>query len=407
MRILIVSQYFWPESFRINDLAVELLKSGHEVEVLTGVPNYPEGRFYKGYNIFSKRIELYKGVKIYRVPLFPRLSGTSVMLGLNYLSYVIFASLFVFFSRKKYDYTITFAVSPITQALPALLHKFLYKSKSIVWLQDIWPESVRAAGNVNNKYIYSFLEKLVLFIYRNTDKIMTQSRAFDEIILKKYNNKKKLFYFPYWAEDIYFDNECRDELKFSHLFHNGFRIIYAGNIGEAQDFDSIIKSAELLKDRKDIKWYIIGDGRKRKWLEEQITQKGLVSTVILLGKFPVDEMPNFFIHADAMLLSLKDEYIFSLTIPSKLQSYMASSKPILTMLNGIGSLLIEDSKSGFVANASDYKGLTNNIVYASSLPKSELHVMGLNAKTFYDQNFSKVELMKRMNSLLLNNDTFK
>ena len=404
MKILIVSQYFWPESFRINDLTTELLNCGHEVEVLTGIPNYPNGKFYKGYNIFNKKVEFYENVKIYRVPLFPRLSGNAFYLGLNYFSYVLFASIFVLFSRKKYDYTITFAVSPITQALPAILHKFLYKSKSLLWLQDIWPESVKAAGNFNNKILYSLLDRMVLFIYNKTDLIMTQSTAFNDIILKKYNKIDKLFYFPYWAEDIFLNKKNIDEQKYSNLFHNCFRVLYAGNIGEAQDFESIVKAAELLKERCDIKWYILGDGRKMKWLEEQVSLRGLSNNFILLGKYPLKEMPNFFIHADAMLLTLKDEYIFSLTIPSKLQSYMASSKPILTMLNGIGSKLISDADCGFVANAGDYVKLSENIMRASDLSKFDLKKLGANSELFYQNNFSKKELIQKLNNKIFNNN---
>jgi len=400
LKILIVSQYFWPEAFRINDLAIELLNDGHEVEVLTGIPNYPKGSFYKGYGLFRKKFEIYKGIIIYRVPLFPRFSGSAFFLGLNYFSYVLFASIFVLFSRKKYDFTITYAVSPITQVLPALLHKFLFKSKSLLWLQDIWPESVIAAGNFNNSILYSLLEKMVLFIYRKTDIIMTQSMAFNDIILKKYNNSNKLFYFPYWAEDIFFNQENIDFDKYSNLFHDGFRILYAGNIGEAQDFYSIIKAAELTKNRVDIKWYFLGDGRRKKWLEEEIVSRGLSETVILLGKHALEEMPNFFIHADVMLLTLKADYIFSLTIPSKLQSYMASSKPIITMLNGIGSKLVIDAGCGLTADAGDYVKLSSNILESSNLSKSELNSMGICANIFYENNFSKKDLMKKLNTTI-------
>jgi len=267
-------------------------------------------------------------------------------------------------------------------------------------LQDIWPESVIAAGNFNNSILYSLLEKMVLFIYRKTDIIMTQSMAFNDIILKKYNNSNKLFYFPYWAEDIFFNQENIDFDKYSNLFHDGFRILYAGNIGEAQDFYSIIKAAELTKNRVDIKWYFLGDGRRKKWLEEEIVSRGLSETVILLGKHALEEMPNFFIHADVMLLTLKADYIFSLTIPSKLQSYMASSKPIITMLNGIGSKLVIDAGCGLTADAGDYVKLSSNILESSNLSKSELNSMGICANIFYENNFSKKDLMKKLNTTI-------
>ena len=396
MKILIVSQYFWPETFRINDLAYELYNQGYKIEVLTGKPNYPTGSYYEGYSFFTHNEDDYKGFKIYRVPIISRGNGNGLRLILNYLSFVFNSSLFVLFSRKKYDITFTFAVSPITQAFPALLHKKLYKSSAIIWLQDLWPESITAAGKIKNPYILRQLLRMVQFIYRYSDKILIQSEAFETSVLEKCNVKKKIYYFPYWAEDLFLDNSLIENGKNSIILPNGFKIMFAGNIGESQDFEAIINAAEITKVNPEIKWIIIGDGRKKIWAETEAKKKNLESTVLFLGRYPIEEMPRFFEQADIMLISLKNEPIFTLTIPSKIQSYMAFGKPILSMMNGIGSQIIDEAKCGYTVSAGDYTNLADKAMIAFAESKESLIIKGNNAKKYYLKNFSKEILLEKL-----------
>lgn len=389
MRILIVSQYFWPETFRINDLVQELIIRGYEVDVLTAKPNYPQGKFYKGYSFFSNHNEVYFGAKIFRVPIIPRGTGSGVRLALNYLSFVFFGCLFVLFKSAKYDATITFAISPITQIFPALLHKYIKKSKAFLWLQDLWPESVSSASDIKNKFVLSALGKMVKYIYKKVDKIFIQSEYFKDNLSKYNSDPTKVFYLPNWSEDV-FTTAPSDELKYHSLFPKGFVVLFAGNIGESQDFESIINTAKILSQKKtNIKFVIVGDGRKRAWVEHEIVKNNLQNIVFLLGRHPVEEMPNFFTHADVMLLTLKDEPIFSLTIPSKIQSYMAFGKPIIGMLNGIGSDLIVESKCGSVCPAGDYEMLATNLYEIASLSETDLIELGNNARKYYWNNFAK------------------
>jgi glycosyltransferase involved in cell wall biosynthesis len=389
MRILIVSQYFWPESFRINDLAVDLLKRGHEVFVLTGKPNYPEGKIYKGYGFFSHSSDTFEGVRIFRVPLIPRGKGTGFWLGLNYISYVIFSCIFILFHRKKYDVTLTFAISPITQAYPALLHKKLFKSKAILWVLDLWPESVSYAGNINSNVVIQCLNKMVKHIYRHSDKILVPSEAFFSAVQEKGVTKEKLRFIPNWAEDLFSSTKYVNKEKYKSILPNGFKVMFAGNIGEAQDFESIIKAAQITQKIPEIKWIIVGDGRKKSWVESEIVRLGLKETVFLMGRFPVEDMPDFFIHADIMLLSLKDVKIFAMTIPAKIQSYMAFGKPIVGMLNGIGAKVIQDANCGYVCDAADYISLANNVMNAYHQETKVLTIKGENGKQYYNQHFSK------------------
>lgn len=388
MKILIVSQYFWPEEFRINDLAIELTERGHEVTVLTGNPNYPKGKFYQGYG-FKFAIEKYRGIKIYRVPIIARGKASGFRLAMNYLSFAINGSLFSLFHRKKYDASFVFAISPITAVYPALFHKFLYKNKVILWVQDLWPESVNSAGKLNSSFISNCLTKMVKQIYKSSDKVLVQSEGFIQSIEGKGVTKKQLEYIPNWAEDVYSDKSKIAEDKFSNKVPKGFNVLFAGNIGEAQDFDSIVQAAEITKKLPEIKWIIIGDGRKKSWVEFEITRLGLQETVFLLGRYPMEDMPSLFVHADLMLLSLKDEEIFSMTIPAKVQSYMAFGKPIVGMLNGIGADVIRKADCGYVGNAGDYTMLANNIIEAYQQDPNILIEKGINGKNYYNQNFSK------------------
>lgn len=402
MKILIVSQYFWPENFRINDLALDLIKRGHEVSVLTGKPNYPKGKFYKGYGLFSHSFDNYNGIKVYRVPLFPRGKCSGLQLTLNYLSFVFFSCFFILFHRKKYDISLTFAISPITQVYAALLHKRLYHSKAFLWVQDLWPESISAAGKVKSNWIQYVLTLMVKNIYEKVDKILVSSEAFSIPILKKGINSNKIKYVPNWAEDIFSDHLSVDIKKHKNSIPNGFVVMFAGNIGEAQDFESIIKAAELTKHIDEIKWVIVGDGRKKDWLNIEIERLGLNKTFILLGQYPTAEMSNILAHADITLLTLKDTEIFALTIPSKIQSYMAFGKPILSMANGIVNKIIKEADCGFIAKAGDFAELAKNVITSYNLQKSELGKLGVNANKYYNINFSKKKIIDNLIVLFKN-----
>jgi glycosyltransferase involved in cell wall biosynthesis len=400
MRILLVSQYFWPESFKINDLSEELLKRGNEVTVLTGKPNYPQGDYYTGYGFWGYKTEIYKGIRIIRVPLLSRGSGSDLRLSLNYLSFVFFSYWYILTHKQKNDVSLTFAISPITQVYAALLHKILYKSKAYLWVQDLWPESVLAASKMRKGFLYKLIYVMVKRIYRKVDGILVQSEGFYGSIINKGINTNKISYVPNWAEDIFLDKENILINKFKNKLPKGFVIMFAGNIGEAQDFDSIIEAACLTRKNNDIKWVIVGNGRKREYLQKKIVLRKLEQTVFLLGQYPVEDMPNLFIHADVLLVSLKDEEIFSLTIPSKIQCYMAFGKPIVSMLNGVGNKIINEAECGYTSLAGDYKQLALNVEALYGKSSKELDVMGKNGQIYYHKYFSKESIMNKLLNVL-------
>lgn len=394
MNILIVSQYFWPEEFRVNDLAIDLVKRGNKVTVLTGNPNYPGGDFFKGYG-FKFAIENYQGIEIYRMPIIPR-GKSSLTLILNYLSFALTGSFFLLFHKVKYDKVFAINFSPITAVYPAIVYKKRHNKQLYLWVQDLWPESVSAAGKIKSNFVISLLTKMVQHIYKNCDRVLLQSEAFLPSVKEKGVTEKQIGYLPNWAEDLYSDNSKVLAAKFEKFIPKGFKVMFAGNIGEAQDFASLLKAAEITKSFPEIKWIIVGDGRKKTWVEGEIIRLGLQETFFILGRYPVEEIPSFFVHADIMLLSLKKENIFSLTIPSKVQSYMASGKPILGMLDGVGAEVICKAGCGYICDAGDYLSLAKNVCEAFKEKPEVLLEMGENGKKYYNQKFSKKHIIDKL-----------
>jgi len=395
MRILIVSQYFWPENFKINDFALGMSELGHKITVLTGKPNYPSGKFFNGYSFFNKKNECINNIQIYRTPLLSRGKSGRVRLLLNYFSFAIFASLTALIRVKgKFDVIFVYEPSPVTVGLPAIILKWKFKIPIFFWVQDLWPESVEAAGMIKNRFLLSALNTLVIYIYRYSDRIFISSRSFSESICEKKVDAGKIVYFPNWPEEIYL-TKVIDKKKYSGLMPIGFKIMFAGNIGEAQDFESIIQAADLLRGNKNVHWIILGDGRKKRWLEEEAERLKMKTHFHILGSFPVEEMPNFFYHCDAMLVSLKNSDVFSLTVPNKIQSYLAYGKPVLAMLNGEGSSIIEEANAGLSCKAGDYNNLAKNIESLYRYDKTDLSKMGENAKKYCHENFNRSQLFRR------------
>ena len=405
MKILLVTQYFYPENFKSNDIAFELAKRGYDVTVLTGLPNYPKGKIYKGYGIFKKRKETVNGVKIIRTLVNPRGKGGGMMLALNYISWAVIASFRAFFLalNKKFDTVIVHETSPITQGFPALVIKKIQSIPIYFWVLDLWPESLQSAGGINNRYVLDFFTAVTRLMYRKSDKILISSRGFRQSILEKGDFADKLIYFPNWAEDIFSNINKSENLSLPEL-PNGFRIIFAGNIGEAQDFEHVMKAALLLKENKSIKFILIGDSRKKLWVDNFINKNNLNDTVYAIGRFPIETMPYFFSKADVMLLSLKDDYIFSLTAPAKLQAYMAAKKPVVAMINGEARNLIAESGCGLSVPACDSKGLADNILELQAMHPDKLKNMGLSGFNYYKKYFTKDICITNLENILKNNE---
>jgi glycosyltransferase involved in cell wall biosynthesis len=400
MKILVVTQYFWPENFRINDLVAGLMERGHEVTVLTGIPNYPSGKFYEGYGFFKKSRQCYHGAKILRIPVIPRGKGGAFRLALNYFSFTFFAVfLSPFLCRGKTD-VIVFSLSPVAEGVPAVLLKKLKNSNLIFWVQDLWPESISATGAFKNFLLQVLIKKILAIIYCSCDKILVQSRAYLSCIASIGISKDRMKYFPNFAEDFYRPIDLDMDAAERKVLPSGFIVMYAGNIGGAQDFPTIISAAERIKDYKEIRWVIIGEGRRRQWLKEEIAARNLLGNFLLLSKLPSETMPRYFSIADILLVSLKNEEIFKYTVPSKIQSYLACAKPIVAALSGEAARIIDESGGGISCPAENEEALAEAVLRLYRMSRAERNDIGLRGRKYFEQNFEKTKLLNEFNQII-------
>lgn len=398
MRVLIISQYFWPESFRINDLAQGLAELGHKVTVLTGKPNYPSGQFFEGYGFFGHSSDEYGQVRVIRVPILPRGQEAAVRLLLNYLSFAFWASLLgPLRCRGTFDVILVYEPSPVTVGLPGLVMKAVKKAPLMFWVQDLWPESLSATGAVKSRWILNRVATLVSFIYQGCDRVLVQSRAFVDRVQALGVDPERILYYPNSAEALY-RPVSRGVVPGSGVLPDGFRVMFAGNIGVAQSFETILGAAELLRDHRKIHWVILGDGRQSQWVREEVARRGLGHCVHLLGRYPIESMPEWFAQADILLVTLKRDPIFALTIPSKIQSYMACGRPILAALEGEGARILKEARAGIVVPAEDSSALAEAVLKMSLTPQSEREAMGQNGRRYFLQEFERDTLLARLDS---------
>ncbi len=397
MKVLIVTQYFWPEDFRINDLAIGLKQRGWEVSVLTGKPNYPRGRFFDGYGFLKKKRDSYNGIPVIRVPLIPRGGGGAVRLVANYFSFALLASILgAVRCRGRFDIIFVYEPSPATVGIPAIVLKKLRGTPIFFWVQDLWPESLEATGMVRSRLILRLVEKLVRYIYRQCDCLLVQSRTFADPVKRLGANPERVVYFPNSAEELYQPVLVPEDAPERGLLPTGFRVMFAGNIGASQDFETILVAAERLKTYKDIHWVVLGDGRMAGWVVQEVQRRGLGNNVHLLGKYPVATMPRFFALADALLVTLKRDPIFRLTIPSKIQSYLACGRPIIAALDGEGARVVEEAGAGMTAPAEDPVALADTILNMYRMPSERRIAMGASGRSYFLANFERNLLLDRL-----------
>jgi glycosyltransferase involved in cell wall biosynthesis len=398
LRVLVVSQYFWPETFRVNDIVSELTSRGHDVVVLTGRPNYPEGHLHPEYVADPERHATYAGAEVLRVPLRPRGKG-NVRLLQNYWSFVFWGCLMGpwMLRGRRFDAIFVFETSPITSALPAILLKWIKRAPLSMWVLDLWPDTLKAVGMVKSDRALRAVGVICRFIYHHCDLILGQSRAFVEPIRRWTGSTSKFRYFPAWSEEVFDDHAARVEPAPELVSQAGrFNIVFAGNIGDAQDFPALLRAAELTRDRPDIRWLIVGDGRAAPQVREEIARLGLSDTVRMLGRHPVERMPAFFAGADALLVSLKADPIFAMTIPGKVQSYLAAGKPLLGMLDGEGARVIEESRAGRVAPSGDSSALARHARALADLTPPERAAMGAEGRRYGEVHFKRSSLMSQL-----------
>ena len=383
MNILILSHYFWPENFKINDLASNLNKKNN-VFVLTGNPSYPKKKIFN--KIDKKKIYKFKNIEIIRVPVIPR-GKSKFSIFLNYISFLFSLSIIgtIKILKKKIDILLVFGTSPPTVMIPAIIISKIKKAKVIFWVLDLWPETLISMKIISNKFLLNIIKKYVSYIYNFSDLVFAQSNQFVKNIKKYCKNKNKIIYFPTWSDLNYEKNSSK--IKFFKRKY--FYITFTGNIGDAQDFENILKCIEILKSNNKIKFLIVGDGSKYLWLKDQIKRKKLNQNTILTGALSKKKIPEILKKSDCLLITLKKGGIDKLTIPGKLSDYMNFKKPILGMINGETHKIIKNAKCGLVCKSGDYKKLSKNINVLFKYSKIKRKNMGNKAFEFGKINFDR------------------
>lgn len=394
--ILVIAQYFYPEQFRINDICTEWVKRGYKVTVVTGIPNYPQGKYYDGYGLFSKRKETYNGMDIIRIPLVPR-GNTTIMLALNYLSFVVSGFFWKAFTKIKADYVFIFEVSPMTQALPGVWYARKRKIPCYLYVTDLWPENVEIVAGITNKRILNAIGVMVDYIYKRCDRIFTSSESFIQAIVDRGTEREKLEFWPYYAEEYYKPIKELQEIDYEIPKDDFFNLIFAGNIGKAQGLEILPEVAKILAN-KDIyvRFNVVGDGRFKEELINRVEDDDVSKYFNFIERKPPEYIPILMALSDVALISLAKSRVFAITIPSKVQSCLACGIPILVSGDGEVQEIVKKSKAGLYSNAGDVQGLASNLEILAKAPKRELEEMGKDALRYYDKNYKKEVLLNQI-----------
>jgi len=397
MRVLILSQYFWPETFRITEVATALRDTGCEVTVLTGQPNYPDGEIFEGYSSWSLLTQKYQGLEVFRVPIVPRGRGSALRLILNYLSFVVSAGILGSWvlRYRPFDAILVFAPSPILQAIPAIWLARLKGATLLTWVQDLWPESLSATGFVKNEALLRSVAKVVRWIYRKNDCLLVQSEAFVGPV-RLMSGGTPVRYHPNPGD---LPSESAENFHSPVEFGTGFNVVFTGNLGTVQALDTVLKAAELLRMEYDISFVLIGSGSRSDWLESEIVRLGL-KNVRLTGRFPPSAMPAIMGNSSALLVSLVRSTIMGQTVPSKVQAYLAAGKPIIAALDGEGARIVDEAGAGVTCSAESAEELAVAVKQLRDLSVQQREQMGVNALKYYQENFEPRMLAKRLLQVL-------
>jgi len=399
VKILVVTQYFWPESFIINDLVKILSAQGHEVVVATGKPNYPDGCVFQGYQASGLQQEIFcGGVEVVRVPLRPRGAGGARNLLLNYASFVL-SGLWYFpklLKGRKFESILMFAPSPITSAIPAIFLKWRKKSHLAIWVQDLWPDSLSATGFLHHSWLLKMVGWLVQCIYACADTVLIQSKAF-QVPVTRYASADKVIYYPNSFDMAQMSGDGEDAIpdNLANLLESHFCLVFAGNIGKGQAIETLVEAAAYLKDLPDFRLVLVGSGSMLGWVRERQVAEGL-DNMVLPGRFPMDVMSQIYRRAAGLVVTLKNEEIFTYTIPSKVQAYLAAGKPIIAALNGEGARVVSEASAGLICPAEDAKALACTVRTLYAMTAIERDRMGAAGRAYFLAHFEMHRQAQRL-----------
>ena len=393
MKILVVCQYYYPEEFQINDICVELVRRGHKITVLTGLPNYPTGNIPLEYQKGAKRHEFVNGVEVIRCFEIPRQKGI-VGLVKNYLSFCVSASLKTGFLKKDFDVIYVYQLSPVLMALPGLLLKRLTGKKLFLYCCDLWPESIKILAKNESSFIFKFGKIISSYIYKRCDYIGIQSNAFVEYFKDVHAlAEERLKYIPQFANEEYLEQDFTKQ-------HKGTNFVFLGNVGIAQDLECVVKAVEKNQDILDFKIHIVGDGSYLEELKYLVHSSELDDFFAFYGRQPMASMPKYYKLADACLLTLSGDSIIGHTIPSKLQGYMAAGKAVIAAIDGPARQVIDDSGCGAAVSAGDSVGL-GEIMRDFLLHREKYTNCGEAGREYFQQNFTKKQYVDTTENILM------
>lgn len=398
MKLLLVTQYFWPETFAINGVIRTLQAHGVEVTVLTGKPNYPGGDMYAGYRAWGTVRERYGAVEVLRLPIFPRGKRAVWRLAANYLSFIVSGLLLGpwLLRGRGFDLVFVYAPSPLLQAIPAVLLARLRRAQLVVWVQDLWPESLAATNFIRSRVVLGAVALVVRWIYGACDAILVQSEAFRAPVANLAGSKAKILYHPNSVESTATGAApSKSALALACDLQKDFSIVFAGNLGTAQSLETIVDAARCLRGRPGLRIVLVGSGSQDTWLAGEIERLGL-KNLVLAGRFPPEDMPILFEAASALLVTLRPDPAFSLTVPSKVQSYLAAGRPVVAALDGEGARIVRDSGAGVAVMPGDGVALARAIEQLQELPSSERTAMGARGLDYFRRHFELDMLAGRL-----------
>ena len=387
--ILVVSQYFYPEAFRINDMCAEWVRRGYKITVLTGIPNYPYGKYFEGYGLFKKRRESYEGMDIIRIPLIAR-GSSAVGMCLNYLSFVVSGWFWKCFTRLDADMVFNFEVSPMTQALVGVWYARRRRIPCWLYVQDLWPENIEIVTGISSPLVLRPIERMVRSIYRRCDRIFATSPSFVEMIRARMSDgQEKVSYWPQYAEEFYRPGADKSAL----IPEDGrFKVVFTGNVGQAQGLDILPETAVRLKERgAAAAFVIVGDGRSKAALEERIRADGVEDMFVMIPRQSAESIPGLLAACDAAFVSFMNNPLFANTIPAKLQSYMACGMPILACATGETERIVKEAECGVCSPIGDAPALAGAI--EALMNDAYLAEYGKNARAYFETHFDKKKLL--------------
>lgn len=384
MNVLVISQYYFPEQLRITDICETLVKNGHNVTVVTGIPNYPEGEIFDGYENSYRTPEIHNGVKILRCNNRPRHKGI-LNLVLNYLSFVKCANRIVAKLEDHYDIVYVYQLSPVTLAISAIKYKKKNHVPLYLYCLDIWPESVKSYSSdkvlSENNIVYKVAKYISMKVYENADRIGVSSRSFKSYLMEIHHiQEEKIHYLPQHSDDIGLNEDLTAENN------DCIDIFFMGNVGVSQNTNQIVDAVEIIKSIENFKIHIVGSGSMLEEMKKRVTEKGVEQKFVFYGKKPYADMPKYYKMADACLLTLNGQTKVGLTIPGKLQNYMAAGKPVIASIDGDASDVIHEANCGICVEADNVKALAKAIS-EFVIHNDKYAECGMNARKYFEKYF--------------------